>query len=198
MLVALTGGIGSGKSTVADAFALRGAFVIDSDQLARAVIERGTPGFDEVVSRFGDSILSDGDIDRAQLSEIVFRDEEARKDLEGIIHPLIRSATAELISYAGINSIVINQIPLLFETAGSWRFDTVITVEADLDIRRERLRQRGMKDYEIDRRIAAQATDQQRRSIADFVIINNGSIDDLERRVEEVWQELVAKKASNK
>lgn len=193
MLVALTGGIGSGKSTVADAFAHRGAFVIDSDQLARAVIERGTPGFDEVVSRFGDSILSDGDIDRARLSEIVFRDEVARKDLEGIIHPLIRNATAELISYAGSKSIIINQIPLLFETDGAKRFDAVITVEADLDIRRQRLRERGMKDYEIDRRIAAQATDQQRSSISDFVIVNNGSIDDVERRVEEVWQELVSR-----
>ena len=193
MLVALTGGIGSGKSTVADAFAHRGAFVIDSDQLARAVIERGTPGFDEVVSRFGDSILSDGDIDRAQLSEIVFRDEVARKDLEGIIHPLIRNATAELISYAGSKSIIINQIPLLFETDGAKRFDAVITVETDLEIRRQRLRERGMKDYEIDRRIAAQATDQQRSSISDFVIVNNGSIDDVERRVEEVWQELVSR-----
>jgi len=197
VLVALTGGIGSGKSTVADAFASHGAFVIDSDQLARSVIERGTPGFDEVVARFGDSILVDGEIDRNKLGEIVFRDENSRKDLEGIIHPLIREATAELVKYAGANAIVINQIPLLFETQGAKRFDFVITVEANLELRKERLRERGMKEYEIERRIAAQASDEQRRSISDAVIINNGSIDQLEGRVEEVWKELVAKKNSN-
>ena len=120
------------------------------------------------------------------------------RSLEGIIHPLIREATAELVKYAGASAIVINQIPLLFETQGAQRFDFVITVEADLGLRKERLRERGMKEYEVERRIAAQASDEQRRSISDAVIINNGSVEELERRVEEVWQELVAKKNSNK
>ena len=144
--VALTGGIGSGKSTVAEIFEDLGALVIDSDQLAREVIERGTSGYDAVLSRFGDSILKEGEIDRSALGAIVFADEKARKDLEGIIHPLVRERSEKIASRAGDSRIVINQIPLLVETSGAKRFDFVITVEADLEIRRERLRARGMKE----------------------------------------------------
>ena len=186
--VALTGGIGSGKSTVAEIFEELGALVIDSDQLAREVIERGTSGYDAVLSRFGDSILKEGEIDRSALGAIVFADEKARKDLEAIIHPLVRERSEKIASRAGDSRIVINQIPLLVETSGAKRFDIVITVEADLEIRRERLRARGMKDYEISKRISAQASDEERKAIANIVITNNGSLDELTREVERVWE----------
>ena len=151
--VALTGGIGSGKSTVADILEELGALVIDSDLLAREVIERGTNGYDQVLARFGDSILRDGEIDRSALGNIVFSDVAARKDLEGIIHPLVRERAEKIASRAG-DRVVVNQIPLLFETKGSERFDFVISVEADEEIRKKRLRERGLKDYEINKRMA--------------------------------------------
>lgn len=186
--IALTGGIGSGKSLAADYFEELGAVVIDSDQLARDAIERGSPGFDEVIARFGDSILSGGEIDRSKLAEIVFRDEVARKDLEAIIHPRVREIATRIAARTAQDGVVINQIPLLFETNGQGRFDLVITVSASLEKRRARLAERGLKSYEIERRIAAQASDEQRASIADIVIENNGSIEELERKVLEVWE----------
>ncbi len=186
--IALTGGIGSGKSLAADYFEELGAVVIDSDQLARDAIERGSPGFDEVIARFGDSILSGGEIDRSKLAEIVFRDEVARKDLEAIIHPRVREIATRIAARTAQDGVVINQIPLLFETNGQGRFDLVITVSASLENRRARLAERGLKSYEIERRIAAQASDEQRASIADIVIENNGSIEELERKVLEVWE----------
>ena len=192
--VALTGGIGSGKSTVADILEELGALVIDSDLLAREVIERGTNGYDQVVARFGDSILRDGEIDRSALGNIVFSDVAARKDLEGIIHPLVRERAEKIASRAG-DRVVVNQIPLLFETKGSERFDFVISVEADEEIRKERLRERGLKDYEINKRMAAQASDIQRASIADVVITNNGTIDDLTRKIEALWESELFSKA---
>lgn len=186
--IALTGGIGSGKSLAAEYFEELGAVVIDSDQLARDAIERGSPGFDEVIARFGDSILSGGEIDRSKLAEIVFRDEVARKDLEAIIHPRVREIATRIAARTAQDGVVINQIPLLFETNGQGRFDLVITVSASLENRRARLAERGLKSYEIERRIAAQASDEQRASIADIVIENNGSIEELERKVLEVWE----------
>ena len=129
----------------------------------------------------------EGEIDRSALGAIVFADEKARKDLEAIIHPLVRESSEKIASRAGDSQIVINQIPLLVETSGAKRFDFVITVEADLEIRRERLRARGMKDYEISRRISAQASDDEREAIANIVITNNGSLDELTREVERVW-----------
>ncbi len=193
--VALTGGIGSGKSTVADILEELGALVIDSDLLAREVIERGTNGYDQVVARFGDSILRDGEIDRSALGNIVFSDVAARKDLEGIIHPLVRERAEKIASRAG-DRVVVNQIPLLFETKGSERFDFVISVEADEEIRKKRLRERGLKDYEINKRMAAQASDIQRASIADVVITNNGTIDDLTRKIEALWESELFPKVS--
>lgn len=185
--VALTGGIGAGKSTVAEILEDLGALVIDSDLLAREVLERGSPGYDLVVARFGDAILREGEIDRSALAAIVFSDPAARKELEAIIHPMVRERAEKIASRAG-DRIVINQIPLLFETSGAKRFDYVITVESDESVRRSRLRERGLKDYEIDKRFAAQATDSQRASISNVVISNNGSIDDLTRKVESIWE----------
>ena len=186
--VALTGGIGSGKSTVADFLDELGAYVIDSDQLAREVVERGTSGYEAVLAAFGDGILTDGEIDRAKLAEIVFKDATARATLESIIHPLVRDAAEKMVKSLPADAVVINQIPLLVETDGAKRFDFVITVSADEDIRRRRLIERGMKDYEITKRLAAQVNDAAREAIAHSVIRNNGSIDELRHVVEELWR----------
>lgn len=186
--IALTGGIGAGKSLVAELFADLGAICIDSDQLAREVIERGKPGFDEVIARFGDEILLDGEIDRSKLAAIVFQNADARRDLENIIHPKVRELAAKLTSRAGENAVVINEIPLLFETKGQDRFDLVITVEANIEDRRARLLARGLKSYEIEKRIAAQATREERESISDFVIENDGDVPALERKVLSIWE----------
>ena len=186
--VALTGGIGSGKSTVADFLDELGAYVIDSDQLARDVVERGTPGYEAVLAAFGDGILANGEIDRAKLAEIVFKDATARATLESIIHPLVRDAAEKMVKSLPSDAVVINQIPLLVETDGAKRFDFVITVSADEDIRRRRLIERGMKDYEITKRLAAQVNDGAREAIAHSVIRNNGSIDELRQVVEELWR----------
>ena len=186
--VALTGGIGSGKSTVADFLDELGAYVIDSDQLARDVVERGTPGYEAVLAAFGDGILANGEIDRAKLAEIVFKDAAARATLESIIHPLVRDAAEKMMKSLPADAVVINQIPLLVETDGAKRFDFVITVSADEVIRRRRLIERGMKDYEITKRLAAQVNDGAREAIAHSVIRNNGSIDELRQVVEELWR----------
>ena len=186
--VALTGGIGSGKSTVADFLDELGAYVIDSDQLARDVIERGTPGYEAVLAAFGDEILTDGDVDRAKLAAIVFKDPTSRLKLEGIIHPLVRDAAEKMVRNLPPESIVINQIPLLVETDGAKRFDYVVAVSADEEVRRARLIDRGMKDYEITKRLAAQVNDAEREKVAHYVVTNNGTLDDLSRSVEALWR----------
>jgi len=186
--VALTGGIGSGKSTVAEYLEELGAYVIDSDQLARDVIERGTPGYEAVLAAFGDEILTDGDVDRAKLAAIVFKDPTSRLKLEGIIHPLVRDAAEKMVRNLPPESIVINQIPLLVETDGAKRFDYVVAVSADEEVRRARLIDRGMKDYEITKRLAAQVNDAEREKVAHYVVTNNGALDDLSRSVEVLWR----------
>ncbi len=186
--VALTGGIGSGKSAVAEMLEECGAIVLDSDQLAREVIERGSAGYEAVLAEFGDSILTDGDIDRAKLAELVFQDEALRKKLEGIIHPLVRDAAESVMRKAPLDSVVINQIPLLVETNGAKRFDYVITVSASEQTRRSRLLERGLKDYEITKRMQAQVDDAAREAISHTVLKNEGSIDELQRTVEELWR----------
>lgn len=188
LTVALTGGIGSGKSLVGEYLHALGALVIDSDQLARDVIERGSEGYDEVVARFGDQVLKDGEIDRAALGQIVFSDEKARRDLEAIVHPRVRARSESIINRAGVDAVVVNQIPLLFETAGADRFDLVITIESDEELRIKRAMARGLKEYEVRKRIASQASDEQRRSISDIVITNNESKEELLSQVEKVWE----------
>ena len=189
LTVALTGGIGSGKSLVGEFLEALGAIVVDSDQLARDVIERGSDGYDAVISRFGDTVLKDGEIDRRNLASIVFSDEAARRDLEAIIHPRVRARYESIVEHAGANAVVVNQIPLLYETDGAKRFDLVIAVEADERVRIERAVSRGMKEYEVRKRLANQATDAQRRGIADIVLENNGSKEDLLSEVERIWEE---------
>jgi len=184
--VALTGGIGSGKSLVGEILEELGALVIDSDQLAREVIERGSPGYEEVITAFGDAILSEGQIDRAKLAAVIFKEKDLRKKLETIIHPLVREAAEKLARNLPSGAILVNQIPLLVESDGAKRFDYVITVSADEEIRRERLRLRGLKDYEITERMAAQVADSDREKIANYILRNDGSIDELTRAVEEL------------
>ena len=192
-VIGLTGGIGCGKSLAAQYFADLGAIVIDADQLARAAIERGSTRFDEVVSIFGDSILKNGDIDRRALGELIFKDPALKVKLENIIHPWIRHEFEEAVASLKADQTLVYEIPLLFETAGQDRFDIVITVESLMENRVSRLRARGLHISEIEARIAAQATREQRESIADFLIENDGSEDDLLRKVENIWEELADK-----
>ena len=193
LVVALTGGIGSGKSTVGQIFAQLGAIVIDSDQLARDVIERGSIGFNEVVAKFGDEILKNGEIDRQLLASLVFKDPIKRSELEQITHPLIRKAFAKVVSGASPDSIVINQIPLLVESNHDYKFDHVITVSASESIRSERLIKRGLTNDQIKQRMGAQATDQMREDIADSVIINEKNEQELTDQVEKIWEQLLSK-----
>jgi dephospho-CoA kinase len=189
-VVALTGGIGAGKSLAAQYFSELGARVVDADQLARLAIERGSEGFDEVLLRFGEAIMRDGDIDRKALAEIIFSDPKAKADLEGIIHPIVRQLFAEVVSDLASDEILVYEIPLLVETGAASNFDLLVTVEADLEIRKERLRKRGMFSSEIEKRIAQQASREAREAIADFVLINDGDEDALLRAVENLWEEL--------
>jgi len=193
LVVALTGGIGSGKSTVGQIFAQLGAIVIDSDQLARDVIERGSIGFNEVVTKFGDDILKNGEIDRQILASLIFKDPAKRSDLEQITHPLIRRAFAKMVSSASPDSIVINQIPLLVESNHDYKFDHIITVSASESIRSERLIKRGLTNDQIKQRLGAQATDQMRENIADSVIINEKNEQELTDQVEKIWEQLLSK-----
>jgi dephospho-CoA kinase len=193
--VALTGGIGSGKSTAGDFFEDLGAVVVDADQLAREVIERGTDGFDELVATFGDEILTNGILDRRKLGEIVFSDPKARKTLEEIIHPRVAEAFDEIVQESPADSVIVYQIPILVETKGEDRFDYVITVESNLDLRIARLKERGMKSYEIDARLKTQASDEQRAAIADLIFKNDGDLDQLLRQVENVYEDVLLPRA---
>lgn len=193
-VIALTGGIGCGKSLAALYFAELGAVVIDADQLARLAIERGSQGFDQVISIFGDVILKNGDIDRRVLGELVFKDIDLKKKLENIVHPFVRSKFLEVASTLKEGEVLVYEIPLLYETKAQEIFDIVITVESSLDLRIERLKLRGMGLAEIEARISAQATREQRMEIADFVVDNNGSEDELLRQVENIWDSLHDKK----
>ena len=191
LVVALTGGIGAGKSTVAQNFAELGALVVDADQLARIVIERGSDGFAEVLLRFGDDIILNGDIDRKKLAEIVFSDEAARKDLEKIIHPRVQATFAEVVEDLEHDDILIYEIPLLAETDAAEKFDYIITVEADIELRTARLLKRGLYISQIEKRMAAQASQESREAIADSVIRNDGDEDSLLRQVENLWESVL-------
>ena len=188
LVVGLTGGIGSGKSLAAQFFAELGALVIDADQLARDAIERGSDGFDQLIATFGDSILNNGLVDRRALGELVFRDPDAKRKLEGIIHPIVRQEFEEAVASLEKNQVLIYEIPLLFETKAMERFDYIVTVESDLQLRKERLLKKGLRISEIESRIAAQASREERTSIADQVFENNGSEDELLRSVENLWE----------
>lgn len=194
MLVGLTGGIGAGKSAVATRLGEHGAWIVDADSVAREVVAPGTEGLAAVAAAFGDGVLRpDGSLDRPALGRLVFGDEAARRRLEGITHPLIRARTAELIMAAPAGSVVVNDVPLLVEGGLAAMFELVIIVFAPLEVRIARLAEtRGMSREEAESRIAAQATDEQRRAVADVAVENDGTLDDLRNRVDEVWRGIVS------
>jgi dephospho-CoA kinase len=196
LIVALTGGIGSGKTMVGEIFAELGALVVDSDQLAREVVERGSKGFDLIVTEFGDEILKNGDLDRTALATLIFQDPKKRAKLEEITHPLIRQSFAKIISSADSDSIIINQIPLLVESKHDYKFDHIINISVPEEIRTERLLKRGLTLTQIDQRMKAQATDAQREVISDTVIVNDKSEQELITQVEKVWESLKNKSMS--
>ena len=191
--VGLTGGIASGKSTVAKLLASYGAILIDSDVLAREVVEPGTDGLREVVAAFGADVLAaDGSLDRAKLGALVFNDAAARRRLEGIIHPRVRSRAAELQAAAPAGAVVVQDIPLLAETGQADHFDAVLVVDVAEDVQLARLADRGLSEEDAKSRIAAQATREQRRAIAHHVLDNSGDLESLERQVRAVWEQLTA------
>jgi dephospho-CoA kinase len=192
LTVGLTGGIGAGKSMAAARLAALGAVVIDADALARAVVEPGTEGFARVVEEFGPDVLNDsGALDRPRLAGIVFADPAARHRLEAIVHPLIRAATAGQRAAAPPDAIVVNDVPLLVESGRAGEYDVVVVVQAAVDERLRRLVARGLTADDASRRIAIQASDAERRAVANYLIDNDGTPDDLVVRVDRVWQHLL-------
>lgn len=185
----LTGGIGAGKSTVAKTFVERGAYIIDADKIAREVVEPGTEGLEKLVEAFGSDILSaDGSLDRPALAAKAFVDEESRKKLNAITHPLIGARTQELLEAAPEDAVVVQDIPLLVENHTAPFFHLVVIVHADEDVRLHRLTtMRGVDEADARARIAAQATEEQRRAVADVWLDNSGTPEELAAAAAEVW-----------
>jgi dephospho-CoA kinase len=190
--VGLTGGIGSGKSTVAELLAGHGAVIVDSDRIAREVVEPGTPGLAAVIAEFGTGVLTpDGALDRPRLGAVVFADEERRRALNAIVHPLVRARSAELEAAAPPDAIVVHDVPLLAENGLAPLFDLVLVVDAAEETRLDRLvRLRGMTERDARARLAAQATREDRLAVADLVIANDGGHAELAERVAQIWREL--------
>lgn len=190
--VGLTGGIAAGKSAVARRLAELGAVLIDADAIARAVVEPGTPGLAAIVEAFGKGILSgDGALDRPALGALVFADGKARETLNSIVHPLVRAEAARLRAEAPEDAVVIQDIPLLVETGQGANFDMVLVVAAPLEERLRRMIQdRGMSEADALARIAAQASDAERAAVADIVIENSGTLEQLRDKVTEIWESL--------
>ncbi|MBD0737969.1 dephospho-CoA kinase [Streptomyces sp. CBMA29] len=190
--VGLTGGIGSGKSSVAKLLVAHGAILVDADRIAREVVEPGTDGLAAVTAEFGPEVLAaDGTLDRPKLGAIVFADEARRKALNAIVHPLVGRRSQELLAAAAPDDIVVNDVPLLAENDLASFYDVVIVVDAAPATQIERLvRTRGMTEDEARARMAAQAGREQRTAIADLVIDNDGPLEELEPQVRAVWQRL--------
>ncbi len=191
--VGLTGGVASGKSTVAALLSELGAVIIDADVLAREVVAKGTPGLDSVVQEFGADLLGpDGELDRPAMGRLVFKDEGARRRLEAIVHPLVFERIVELEGQAPPDAVVVHDIPLLAEGGRGRTFDAVIVVDAPPELQVERMKaDRGWTSEDAESRIAAQTAREDRLSIATHVIENTGTREDLRRRVAEVFAELV-------
>ncbi|MCC3761562.1 dephospho-CoA kinase [Glycomyces sp. TRM65418] len=196
--VALTGGIGAGKSTVAAKLSQLGARVIDADALSREVVAPNTEGLAAVVSRFGPDVLTaDGSLDRAELAKTVFSDPAARAELEAIVHPRVRARARELTDAQPADAIVVQDIPLLAETGQAPGFHLNIDVEAPRELRLERLAERGLSRADALRRIDAQASDAERREVCDVVLDNRDGLHELEHRVTMLWEERIVPYADN-
>jgi dephospho-CoA kinase len=193
LLVGLTGGIGSGKSTVARMLEKRGAVVFDADMLAREVVEPGTPGHAAVIERFGANVLAPGgELDREALASIVFADPAARRDLEAIVHPEVRRRfAAGTEAYRDTGRVVVFSAPLLVETGMHSAFEVLVVVSASNDTQIDRLmRDRGMSEDAVRSRIAAQAAPETRAEVADVLVDNEGTIEELEQQVDRLWSGL--------
>jgi dephospho-CoA kinase len=196
LLVGLTGGIGSGKSAVARMLEKRGAVVFDADVLAREVVEPGTPGHTAVLERFGANVLAPGgELDREALGSIVFADPAARRDLEAIVHPEVRRRFAEGTEvYRDTERVVIFSAPLLVETGMHSAFEVLVVVSASNATQIDRLmRDRGMSEEAVRSRIAAQATPEARAEVADVLVDNEGTLEELEQQVDRLWSDLSAR-----
>lgn len=189
-VVALTGGIGSGKSTVGRMLASRGLVVVDADQIARDVVAPGSPGHDQVVAAFGPEVVGPGSLDRTKLASQVFADPEALTRLEAIVHPLVEQESQRQFRAAPPDSLVFYEVPLLAETDRRADFDSVVVVDAPDEVRLTRLVARGMAPSDARNRMAAQATRAERLSIADQVINNSGSELELAAEVEQLLDRL--------
>ena len=191
LMVGLTGGIGAGKSTVAGLLARRGAVVIDADAIAREVVEPGMPALDKLVERFGPGILrSDGSLDRPALAAVAFVDDATRKDLEAITHPGIGDLFLRRVGEAPPDAVVVHDVPLLVESKRGFEYAAVIVVEAPLETRLDRLESRGVPRDDARRRMELQATDEERRKVATWVVDNAGDLAELEKQIAEIWTDL--------
>ena len=200
LLVGLTGGIGAGKSTVARLLSEQGAVVVDADSIVRELQRPGTDVFHAIVERFGSHVVSpDGSLDRERLADIVFRDDEARSALNAIVHPAVYAVMAQRIAeQKDGDQVVVLDIPLLAEAGGSGGMDAVVVVEADQDARVARVvAERGLDPEDVRARMAVQASPEQREALADVVIWNNGSADDLRAQVDELWDQLRAQRGAS-
>lgn len=197
--IGLSGGIGAGKSTVSTEFSKCGGIVVDGDVIAREVVQPGTEGLAKLVEAFGQEILlPDGALNRPALAAIAFPDDEKRATLNGIVHPLVGKRRAELIEAAPADAVIVEDIPLLVESQMAPLFPLVVIVDADVETRVKRLvEQRGMPEEDARHRIAAQATEGQRRAVADVWLHNSGSVEDLAERARTLWQERIVPFAHN-
>ncbi|MGI8694980.1 MAG: dephospho-CoA kinase [Geodermatophilaceae bacterium] len=191
VIVGLTGGIGAGKSAVAARLAEHGAVIVDADVLAREVLGAGRFGLAAVVAEFGSGVLTEaGDLDRPRLGALVFSDAEARLRLNAIVHPLVSRRSADIAAAAPAGAIVVHDVPLLVENGMGPAYDVVVVVLAPEDVRIQRLREtRGMSAEQARARMAAQASDEQRRVVADVVLDNSGLLADLHQQVDELWRD---------
>ena len=191
--IGLTGGIGSGKSTVAARLVEHGAVLVDADRIAREVVEPGTDGLAAVAAAFGDGVLAeDGSLDRPALAAVVFGDAGQRARLDGIVHPLVRARAAELVAAAPQDAVVVQDVPLLVETGQAGSYDLVLVVRADEGTRVSRLVGRGLTAADARARIASQATDAERAAVADVVVDNDGDREQLLAQVDRFWSDRVA------
>lgn len=193
MYLGLSGGIGSGKSTVSKILSDLGAVVIDADVIAKEVLLPGTSGFESAVNTFGSTILdNEGNIDRKRLAKLVFENPSELAKLEDIVHPAVIARVAEIRKSLPESVVVVYDTPLMFEKQLQGQFDKVLMVIADSELRRTRLLERGLELGDIDARMENQATDEQRVTIADFVIENDGTLEQLREQVAKVWQQVSA------